>query len=86
MFHGMKNNFTADGIQSLTNNLFYTYARCTQSISIVPPAYYTHLAALRARFYMEPENGSTADGGNPSHSSKGTTRAAGECGVKPLRE
>ncbi|CAL5209616.1 unnamed protein product [Lathyrus oleraceus] len=83
-----ENNFTADGIQSLTNNLCYTYARCTRSVSIVPPAYYAHLAAFRARFYMEPEmqeNGSTADGGNSSHSSKGTTtRAAGECGVKPL--
>jgi len=35
---------------------------------------------------MEPEmqeNGSTGDG-NSSHSSKGTIRAAGECGVKPL--
>ncbi|XP_043692364.1 protein argonaute 10-like [Telopea speciosissima] len=70
-----ENNFTADGIQSLTNNLCYTYARCTRSVSVVPPAYYAHLAAFRARFYMEPEmqeNGSTA------------TRAAGESGVKPL--
>eukprot|EP00246_Nothoceros_aenigmaticus_P003021 TRINITY_DN1395_c0_g1_i2.p1 TRINITY_DN1395_c0_g1~~TRINITY_DN1395_c0_g1_i2.p1 ORF type:complete len:223 (-),score=31.18 TRINITY_DN1395_c0_g1_i2:395-1063(-) len=50
-----ENNFTADSIQSLTNNLCYTYARCTRSVSIVPPAYYAHLAAFRARFYMEPE-------------------------------
>ncbi|KAI5400668.1 hypothetical protein KIW84_065523 [Lathyrus oleraceus] len=66
--------FTADGIQSLTNNLCYTFARCTRSF---------------LQHTMEPEmqeNGSTADGGNPSHSSKGTTRTAGECGVKPLRE
>ncbi|KAF5196993.1 argonaute [Thalictrum thalictroides] len=47
-----ENNFTADGIQSLTYNLCYTYARCTRSVSIVPPAYYAHLAAFRARFYM----------------------------------
>ncbi|KAK1402827.1 hypothetical protein POM88_002432 [Heracleum sosnowskyi] len=39
-----ENNFTADGIQSLTNNLCYTYARCTRSVSVVPPAYYAHLA------------------------------------------
>ncbi|OIS98609.1 protein argonaute 1 [Nicotiana attenuata] len=39
------NNFTADALQSLTNNLCYTYARCTCSVSI----------AFRARFYMEPE-------------------------------
>jgi eukaryotic translation initiation factor 2C len=54
----------------------------------VPPAYYAHLAAFRARFYMEPEvqqeNGSSGDGNSSHNSSKGTTRAAGECGVKPL--
>ncbi|KAI7727781.1 hypothetical protein M8C21_013165 [Ambrosia artemisiifolia] len=50
-----ENNFSADEIQSLTNNLCYTYARCTRSVSVVPPAYYAHLAAYRARFYMEPE-------------------------------
>ncbi|KAI3981946.1 hypothetical protein MKX01_018852 [Papaver californicum] len=50
-----ENNFSADEIQSLTNNLCYTYARCTRSVSIVPPAYYAHLAAYRARFYMGTE-------------------------------
>ncbi|KAG6481846.1 hypothetical protein ZIOFF_058468 [Zingiber officinale] len=50
-----ENNFTADEMQTLTNNLCYTYARCTRSVSIVPPAYYAHLAAFRARFYMDPE-------------------------------
>lgn len=55
-----ENNFTADEIQSLTNNLCYTYARCTRSVSVVPPAYYAHLAAYRARFYMEPEVHETA--------------------------
>ncbi|GAV57543.1 PAZ domain-containing protein/Piwi domain-containing protein [Cephalotus follicularis] len=71
-----ENNFTADGIQSLTNNLCYTYARCTRSVSVVPPAYYAHLAAFRARFYLEPdmqENGSS-----------GGTRSGGETGVRPL--
>ncbi|KAK1374375.1 hypothetical protein POM88_030568 [Heracleum sosnowskyi] len=33
----------------------FRYARCTRSVSIVPPAYYAHLAAFRACFYMEPE-------------------------------
>ncbi|GLT99539.1 hypothetical protein SLE2022_169740 [Rubroshorea leprosula] len=79
-----ENNFTADGIQSLTNNLCYTYARCTRSVSVVPPAYYAHLAAFRARFYMEPEmqeNGSTGGGGAVNTK---RTRAAGESGVRPL--
>ncbi|KAL4284664.1 hypothetical protein GQ457_16G029180 [Hibiscus cannabinus] len=72
-----ENNFTADGIQSLTNNLCYTYARCTRSVSVVPPAYYAHLAAFRARFYMEPEM-------QDNSSTGGGTKAAGESGVKPL--
>ncbi|KAM0912486.1 hypothetical protein ACQ4PT_012766 [Festuca glaucescens] len=53
-----ENRFTADGLQSLTNNLCYTYARCTHSVSVVPPAYYAHLAAFRARYYDEPLEGS----------------------------
>lgn len=49
----------------------------------VPPAYYAHLAAFRARFYMEPEmqeNGSSGVGSG--HGSKGTR--VGESGVRPL--
>ncbi|KAM0944041.1 hypothetical protein DsansV1_C12g0115231 [Dioscorea sansibarensis] len=75
-----ENNFTADGLQTLTNNLCYTYARCTRSVSIVPPAYYAHLAAFRARFYAEPE---TQD----SCSSNGCLRTsccANETVVRPL--
>ncbi|KVI11295.1 hypothetical protein Ccrd_010296 [Cynara cardunculus var. scolymus] len=67
-----ENNFTADGIQSLTNNLCYTYAR-------FPPAYYAHLAAFRARFYVEPEvqeNGSLVGQGT-----KGSRESGG---VRPL--
>ncbi|CAA3027822.1 argonaute 5 [Olea europaea subsp. europaea] len=37
----------------LTNSLCYTYARCTRSVSIVPPVCYAHLAAFRARYYVE---------------------------------
>ncbi|PQQ14114.1 protein argonaute 5 [Prunus yedoensis var. nudiflora] len=69
-----ENRFTADQLQSLTNNLCYTYARCTRSVSIVPPAYYAHLAAFRARYYIEGEYsdvasttaGSTSGGGGSS--------------------
>ncbi|KAK1295614.1 Protein argonaute 1B [Acorus calamus] len=88
-----ENKFTADGLQSLTNNLCYTYARCTRSVSIVPPAYYAHLAAFRARFYMEPEtsdSGSMQSGaigrGAVSAGSAGarSTRAPGGAAVRPL--
>ncbi|CAI9766500.1 unnamed protein product [Fraxinus pennsylvanica] len=67
-----ENKFNADALQSLTNNLCYTYARCTRSVSIVPPAYYAHLAAFRARFYMEPE---TSDSGSMTSGAAG--RGAG---------
>ncbi|KAK3126589.1 hypothetical protein QOZ80_7AG0559000 [Eleusine coracana subsp. coracana] len=46
-----ENRFSADDLQMLTNSLCYTYARCTCSVSLVPPVYYAHLAAYRARFY-----------------------------------
>ncbi|XP_006656523.1 protein argonaute 1D [Oryza brachyantha] len=81
-----ENNFTADALQTLTNNLCYTYARCTRSVSIVPPAYYAHLAAFRARFYMEPDSsdsGSMASGRGGSSTSR-STRAAGGGAVRPL--
>ncbi|KAL1820630.1 hypothetical protein ACET3Z_015499 [Daucus carota] len=84
-----ENKFSADGLQSLTNNLCYTYARCTRSVSIVPPAYYAHLAAFRARFYMEPDTsdtGSTATGA-PAGRGMGagrSTRAPVNAAVRPL--
>ncbi|CAH2060404.1 unnamed protein product [Thlaspi arvense] len=67
-----QNGFTADQMQMLTNNLCYTFARCTRSVSIVPPAYYAHLAAFRARYYMESE---MSDGGS-SRSRNTTTSTA----------
>ncbi|KAF8681816.1 hypothetical protein HU200_045256 [Digitaria exilis] len=59
-----ENGFTADALQTLTYNLCYTYARCTRSVSI---AYYAHLGAFRARYYLEDDN---SDQG----SSTGTSR------------
>ncbi|CAL5020404.1 unnamed protein product [Urochloa decumbens] len=84
-----ENNFSADELQTLTNNLCYTYARCTRSVSIVPPAYYAHLAAFRARFYMEPDtsdSGSMASGpaGRGPQSAPRSTRAPGGVAVRPL--
>ncbi|XP_047075118.1 protein argonaute 1B-like [Lolium rigidum] len=83
-----ENKFTADELQTLTNNLCYTYARCTRSVSIVPPAYYAHLAAFRARFYMEPDtsdSGSVASGARgPPQGPARSTRAFGNVPVRPL--
>ena len=87
-----ENNFTADELQSLTNNLCYTYARCTRSVSIVPPAYYAHLAAFRARFYMEPEtsdsgsmtSGAAGRGGMAGAGGRSTRSPAANAAVRPL--
>ncbi|KAL0441175.1 UNVERIFIED_CONTAM: protein argonaute 1 [Sesamum radiatum] len=77
-----ENKFTADALQSLTNNLCYTYARCTRSVSIVPPAYYAHLAAFRARFYMEPE---TSDSGSMTSSAVAGRGAGAGAGARSTR-
>ncbi|XP_058074962.1 protein argonaute MEL1-like [Magnolia sinica] len=74
-----ENKFTADALQKLTNDLCYTYARCTRSVSIVPPAYYAHLAALRARYYMESD---VSDGGSTSAAGGNTRERSTE--VRPL--
>lgn len=89
-----ENKFSADGLQSLTNNLCYTYARCTRSVSIVPPAYYAHLAAFRARFYMEPDSSDSGSAAPPAAGGRGPpgalqqqqrpTRIPGGGNVRPL--
>ncbi|CAJ2667198.1 unnamed protein product [Trifolium pratense] len=87
-----ENNFTADALQTLTNNLCYTYARCTRSVSIVPPAYYAHLAAFRARFYMEPEtsdsgsmtSGAVSRGGMGAAAGRSTRAPGANAAVRPL--
>ncbi|KAM0838400.1 hypothetical protein ACQ4PT_060985 [Festuca glaucescens] len=55
----------------------------------LPPAYYAHLAAFRARFYMEPDasdGGSVVSGVTTSRGPTGPRRAAGNVAVKPLPE
>ncbi|PIN05276.1 Translation initiation factor 2C (eIF-2C) [Handroanthus impetiginosus] len=49
-----ENGFTSDEVQKLVYNLCYTFVRCTKPISLVPPAYYAHLAAYRGRLYLDP--------------------------------
>ncbi|KAK3149042.1 hypothetical protein QOZ80_3AG0212190 [Eleusine coracana subsp. coracana] len=76
-----ENHFTADALQSLTNNLCYTYARCTRAVSVVPPAYYAHLAAFRARYYVE---GDSSDGGSTPGSSGQAVAREGPAEVRQL--
>lgn len=56
-----ENGFGADAIQGLTFALSHLYARCTRSVSLVPPVYYAHLAAARgAAFAKAAEQSETA--------------------------
>ncbi|TVU41245.1 hypothetical protein EJB05_14748, partial [Eragrostis curvula] len=41
------------------------YARCTRSVSVVPPVYYAHLAAFRARDYDDREGTDAGGAGGP---------------------
>lgn len=52
------NQLMADELQKLTYMLCHTYVRCTRSVSIPSPAYYAHLAAFRARYYLEQQQDS----------------------------
>ncbi|KAI3388395.1 hypothetical protein SNEBB_003755 [Seison nebaliae] len=45
--------FTSDTIQTLSYALCFVYGRCTRSVSIPAPVYYSHLAAFRGRAYHD---------------------------------
>ncbi|KAI8610686.1 Piwi domain-containing protein [Chytriomyces sp. MP71] len=66
------NNFDADTLQEITYRLCYNFARSTRAVSIVPPAYYAHLVAARARCYASAQN----------HSRNGAWQAS-VCGASP---
>jgi eukaryotic translation initiation factor 2C len=62
-----ENKMSPDDIQKLTYNLCYTFSRCTRSVSVVPPVYYAHLAAARARFFLnETSDGTSTIGSGTS--------------------
>ncbi|KAJ3089055.1 Eukaryotic translation initiation factor 2C [Quaeritorhiza haematococci] len=56
-----ENQFSADNIQEFTYRLCYLYCRSTRAVSIVPPAYYAHLVAARARCYVTRMTGDTSE-------------------------
>ncbi|CAG8517980.1 1404_t:CDS:10 [Racocetra persica] len=56
-----ENRFTTDGLQALSYNLCYIYARCTRAVSLVPPVYYAHIVCRRARFHSRGEQWSDTE-------------------------
>ncbi|KAI8851976.1 Piwi domain-containing protein [Chytridium lagenaria] len=53
-----ENKFNPDDLQEITYRMCYLYARATRAVSIVPPAYYAHLVAARARCFRPGGTGS----------------------------
>jgi len=46
-----EHHFTADELEELTYHMCFLYSRSTRAVSIVPPAYYAHLAAARVKYH-----------------------------------
>ncbi|KAK1348023.1 hypothetical protein LUQ84_002718 [Hamiltosporidium tvaerminnensis] len=46
-----------DLLQEYIHSMCYLYARATKAVSVVPPIYYAHLAAARAKCYIDNDNG-----------------------------
>lgn len=57
-----ENHFASDELQKLIHSLCYTFVRCTKPVSLVPPAYYAHLAAYRGRLYLERSDSAASRG------------------------
>ncbi|MCO5598302.1 hypothetical protein L7F22_052394 [Adiantum nelumboides] len=53
-----ENSFSSDDLQAFSYNLCHIYARCARSVFVVPPAYYAHHGAYRARLYIQGQRGS----------------------------
>ncbi|KAF9438295.1 eukaryotic translation initiation factor 2C, 2 [Entomortierella beljakovae] len=66
-----ENKFSADMLQDFTYKLCHLYARCTRTVSMVPPAYYAHLVASRARFHSRSEHWSDTESSEVSGSGAG---------------
>ncbi|XP_064212606.1 argonaute-2b isoform X2 [Tribolium castaneum] len=47
------NNMNNDDIEELTYHLCHMFTRCNRSVSYPAPTYYAHLAAARAKVYIE---------------------------------
>lgn len=64
-----ENGMSAEDVHKLSYQLCYTFARCTRSVSVVPPVYYAQLAATRARCFLNEASDGASTAGSLSGSS-----------------
>ncbi|WWC86888.1 uncharacterized protein L201_001767 [Kwoniella dendrophila CBS 6074] len=64
-----ENKYTADKLQKLVNDLCYTYARATRSVSLVPVAYYADIVAEKVRDWVYTDDSTEAASTAPSSGS-----------------
>lgn len=73
-----ENKFTSDDLQDFTFKMCHLFARCTRTVSMVPPAYYAHMVAARARFHSRSEHWSDS-----ASTESGAGDASSYANVKP---
>jgi len=81
-----ENNFTPDGLQSLSFTLCHVYARATRSVSIPAPVYYADIVCARAKNHYDPQ-GTLDFSDSATQTNEGatnTTLEAFRLGFKPL--
>jgi hypothetical protein len=67
-----QNKFSSNAIQEFTYRMCYTFVRCTRSVSVVPPVYYAHLLAFRARYLAAGDMWDSDTASEVSHKSSDT--------------
>ncbi|WVW78435.1 hypothetical protein I302_100389 [Kwoniella bestiolae CBS 10118] len=69
-----ENKYTADKLQKLVNDLCYTFARATRSVSLVPVAYYADIVAEKVRDWVYTEDTTTEAASTAPSSGSGGRR------------
>eukprot|EP00884_Botryococcus_braunii_P017115 jgi/Botrbrau1/4087/Bobra.152_3s0038.1 len=64
-----QNDLPVDTLQKFTYHMCYLFCRCTRAVSVCPPAYYAHRAAMRGRQMVhtketDSDNASVSSGGS----------------------
>lgn len=81
-----ENDFTADGLQSLSFALCHVYARSTRSVSIPAPVYYADIVCSRAKNHYDPQGSFDFSDSATQADDASTTLENFKRGFKPLHQ